>query len=112
MSERGVALYISDILEAIEKIEHYTAGMSFDVFQKDPKTIDAVVRNIEVIGEAVIRLPADLKSKHPTIPWKLIAGARNKAIHEYFGIDVSILWQTVQEDVPMLKKEIAVLSKT
>ena len=112
MSERGVALYIADILEAIKKIELYTAGMSSDAFQRDSKTIDAVVRNVEVIGEAVNHLPADLKSRHPNIPWRLIAGARNKAIHEYFGIDVSILWQTIQEDIPMLKKQITVLSTT
>ena len=111
MSDRGIKLYVTDILEAIEKIGQYTAGMSFDAFEKDPKTIDAVVRNIEVIGEAVSHIPIALQLRHPKIPWKLIIGARNKAIHEYFGIDVSILWKTVQDDLPPLKYEMKALMK-
>lgn len=110
MSERNSDLYIEDIRDSIEKIEMFTSGMSFDQFKNDAKTIDAVVRNIEIIGEAATHMPQEMKIKYPTIPWTLIIGARNKAIHEYFGIDVAIVWQTVQEDIPLLKQAIQTIS--
>jgi uncharacterized protein with HEPN domain len=103
MSERDNQLYLDDINEAITKIETYTKGMTFPIFQNDTKTIDAVVRNIEIIGEAVRHLPESFRIRYPDIPWNLIVGARNKAIHEYFGVDVVILWKTVQADIPQLK---------
>ena len=106
MSKRGDKLYLEDIKESIKKIEKYTKGMSFAVFARDMRTIDAVVRNISVIGEAVKNISKETKSKNPEISWREIIGMRNKVIHEYFGIDEEILWKTIKEDIPIFKKQI------
>lgn len=111
MSERGITLYLEDILEAIKKIEDFTAGMTPEKFKQDAKTIDAVVRNIEVIGEAAKKIPNELRLQHPTVPWKQIVGARDKVIHEYFGVDLDIIWKTVVEDLPLFKQQIENLLK-
>ena len=107
MSSRSIELYLTDIKEAIDKIEKYVRQMTFTDFEQDSKTVDAVIRNIEVIGEAAKHIPAEVRLKHMEIPWKQIVGSRSKAIHEYFGIDLEILWKTVTEDIPKLKKQIA-----
>ena len=107
MSSRSIELYLTDIKEAIDKIEKYVRQMTFTDFEQDSKTVDAVTRNIEVIGEAAKHIPAEVQLKHMEIPWKQIVGSRSKAIHEYFGIDLEILWKTVTEDIPKLKKQIA-----
>lgn len=112
MSSRGVRLYIADIIEAIERIQHYTRGTSAQDFVRDGKTVDAVLRNISVIGEAAANLPEELKVAHPEIPWKEMIGMRNKVIHEYFGVDGEILWKTVSEDLVFLEKEVRSLSQT
>jgi len=104
MPKHNPQVYLDDIQEAIEKIIQYTKGMSFDDFMNDSKTVDAVVRNIAIIGEAVVNLPEEFKEEHSDIPWQDIVGMRNKVIHEYFGVDDGILWQTVIEDIPTLKK--------
>lgn len=109
MSKRGIKLYIEDIKESIRKIEKYTRSVNFDEFSRDEKLIDAVVRNLSVIGEAVINIPKEIKAKNPDIAWNEINGMRNKVIHEYFGIDDEILWETIQEDLPIFKKQIAKL---
>lgn len=111
MSDRPLKLYFDDIIEAINKIEEYTKEMTFEDFKKDTKTIDAVVRNIEVIGEAAKHIPAGVRVKHIGIPWKEIIGTRSKVIHEYFGVDTEILWKTVVEDIPLLKKQISELAE-
>ena len=107
MSSRSIELYLTDIKEAIDKIEKYVRQMTFTDFEQDSKTVDAVTRNIEVIGEAAKHIPAEVRLKHMEIPWKQIVGSRSKAIHEYFGIDLEILWRTATEDIPKLKKQIA-----
>ena len=107
MSKRGIRLYIEDVRDSIYKIEKYTKDLDFNTFVKDAKTIDAVVRNLSIIGEAVKNFPDELKSKYPQVPWKEIVGTRNKAIHEYFGIDEDILWKTIKEDLPPFKKQIS-----
>jgi uncharacterized protein with HEPN domain len=94
---------VHDILEAIDKIEQYVSGLSFEQFQADPKTIDAVVRNLEVVGEAVRHLSIDLEDLPAGVPWTDIAGMRNILIHEYFGVDLRIIWQTVTDDLPALR---------
>jgi uncharacterized protein len=104
-------LYIKDILEAIIKIEQYTNGVKLEVFVRDNKTIDAVVRNISVIGEAVNYISVEIKSKYTQIPWREIADMRNKTIHEYFGIDLDILWKTVKEDLPTFKEQLIEILK-
>ena len=111
MSERGIKLYLEDILEALKKIEEFTRGMSPESFKQDVRTIDAVVRNIEVIGEAVRKIPNELRIKYPTVPWKQIVGARDKVIHEYFGVDLDIILKTVVEDMPPFKQQIETLLK-
>lgn len=106
MSKRNIALYAEDIRNSIRNIEAYTRGISFKKFKSDFKTIDAVVRNFEIIGEAAIKVPEKLKEEYNSIPWSKMIGMRNKVIHEYFGIDSEILWKTIKEDVPLLKKDI------
>lgn len=103
MSKRTIELYIEDILNSIEKIEKYTKHTTFEKFSTDEKTIDAVIRNLEVIGEAAKNIPNKNLAKYKDIPWKKIISMRNKIIHEYFGVDTEILWKTIKEDLPKLK---------
>ena len=103
MKRRDYRDYLKDILDSINDIESFIRGMSFEEFKRDKKTTYAVVRSIEVIGEATKKIPKALKDKHKEIPWKKMAGMRDKLIHEYFGIDVEILWKTIKEDLPPLK---------
>ena len=86
MSKREAKLLIDDIVESAHKILNYTEGQRFEDFVNDSKTIDAVVRNFEIIGEAANRLPAEFKNNHPLIDWQRIIGLRNRIVHEYFGI--------------------------
>jgi len=106
MFNRPNQLYIDDIKKAISKIESYVTDMTFDEFIKDVKTIDAIIRNIEIIGEAARHISHEVRLKYIEIPWKEIIGTRNKVLHEYFGIDEKILWKTIQEDLPLLKEQI------
>ena len=103
MSERPVRLLLEDILESIEKIEQYTAGLTFDTFLNDTKSCDAVIRNLEIIGEAANRLPDDFKMQHSNIDWFKVVGLRNRIVHGYFGIDLAIVWQIIEHDLPGLK---------
>jgi uncharacterized protein with HEPN domain len=105
-------LRVEDILGAIGKIERYTDGLTFERFQADEKTIDAVVRNLEVIGEAVRHLMTSSDELPVAIPWADIAGMRNILVHEYFGVDLQIVWQTVSSDLPTLKRELQALRNT
>jgi uncharacterized protein with HEPN domain len=104
-------LRVEDILEAVAKIERYVTGLSFEQFQADQKTVDAVVRNLEVIGEAVRHLSTDQEGLPAGVPWTDIAGMRNILIHEYFGVDLSIIWQTVSHDLPVLRAQLQQLFK-
>jgi uncharacterized protein with HEPN domain len=99
-------LRVEDILDAIAKIERYLDGLTFEQFQSDEKTIDAVVRNLEVIGEAVRHLMASSDELPHAIPWADIAGMRNILIHEYFGVDLTIVWATVTVDLPTLRSSL------
>lgn len=93
MSNRQPILLVEDIIESGEKILLYTNGLTFEQFISDSKTVDAVVRNFEIIGEAANRLPEEFKDKHPGIDWYRIRGFRNRIVHDYFGIDYNIVWQ-------------------
>lgn len=106
MKNREYRDYIQDILDSVEDIEHFIKGMNFEEFIKDKKTINAVVRSIEIIGEATKKIPKLLRDKHPDIPWKRMSGMRDKMIHEYFGVDIEILWRAAKEDIPRLKEKI------
>ncbi|MGB9914671.1 MAG: DUF86 domain-containing protein [Candidatus Bathyarchaeales archaeon] len=94
--KRNPKIYIQDILEAITKIDQYLKELTFEEFTKDNKTIDATIRNFAVIGEAAKNIPVAIKKKHNEIPWKRMAGMRDKLIHEYFGVDPKILWDTAK----------------
>lgn len=103
MKKRDYTDYIQDILDSICDIENFTKGMGFEQFSKDKKTINAVVRSIEIIGEATKKIPKILRDKYPNIPWKKMAGMRDKMIHEYFGIDIEIFWKVTKDEIPPLK---------
>jgi len=93
MSKREPQFLIEDIIDSGNKILDYTQGLSFEEFINDSKTIDAVIRNFEIIGEATNRLSEQFKDKHPSIDWHRIRGFRNRIVHDYFGIDYSIVWE-------------------
>lgn len=92
MSKRTPQLLIDDMLDSCNKILQYTEGMTFEDFTKDSKTIDAVIRNFEIIGEAANRLPEEFKDQHSSIDWHRIRGFRNRIVHDYMGIDYGIVW--------------------
>lgn len=103
MSSRSSKLLIEDIWDSMEKIARYVIGMDLNSFQQDDRTIDAVVRNLEIIGEAANRLPESFKLQYAEIPWRKIVGLRNRIVHEYFGVDVDIVWSILQSDLPALR---------
>lgn len=111
MSKRTSFLLINDILESIRKIKNYTTGLSFEDFKSDDKTIDAVVRNFEIIGEAARKLPDAYREEYSTIPWYKIIGFRNRIVHDYFGVDLKIIWQIVTTQIDELESEIKHLSR-
>jgi len=100
-------LRVEDILDAIAKIDRYVAGLTFEQFQSDEKTVDAVLRNLEVIGEAVRHLMASSDALPEAIPWTDVAGMRNILVHEYFGVDLAIVWRTISHDLVSLKMELS-----
>jgi uncharacterized protein with HEPN domain len=100
MSERKDSDFLSDIQEAIRRAMDYTAGMVYDAFLSDNKTQDAVIRNLEIIGEATKNLSAELRAKYPDVPWKSMAGARDRLIHDYFGVNLDIVWEIVTIELP------------
>lgn len=107
MSEkRPVSLLLFDIFESIEKIEEYTRGMTFDQLMEDERTKDAIVRNIQIIGEASKHIPEDLVTMHPEVDWKGITGVRDIVTHRYFRIDWHLLWTSIREELPPLKGQI------
>lgn len=107
MTQRQIQDYLQDILDAVTAIEQFTAGVTFEDFSQNLEKTFAVSRAIEIIGEAVKQIPPSIRNQYPDIPWRDIAGMRDKLIHNYFNADVEILWQAVIEDVPQLKIMIA-----
>jgi uncharacterized protein with HEPN domain len=103
--------YLKDILESFNDVSCFVENMSFDTFCQDKKTIYAVIRCIEVIGEASKKVPRALREKYPAIPWIQMTGMMDKMIHGYYEVDNSILWQTVKEDIPSLKLFVQSLSE-
>ena len=112
MSKRDSKLLLADILEAVEKIKKYTSGLTYELFLEDSKTLDAVIRNFEIIGEAANRLPEDFKYKYSTIDWFRIIGFRNRIVHDYMGIDYEIVWTIVQKDIDKLSAGVRNISLT
>ena len=105
-------IFIEHIIDSIKDIELYTKGQTVTKFSKAKMMQDAVIRKSEIIGEAVKNLPLSFRNKHPKIKWKNIAGMRDKLIHDYFGVNIKVVWRTVQEDIPKLKKSITDLNES
>jgi uncharacterized protein with HEPN domain len=110
MSKRQPGLLIEDITESGNKILAYTQNLTFDEFIGDSKTVDAVIRNFEIIGEAAARLPEEFKDKYPDIDWHRIRGFRNRIVHDYFGIDYTIVWQIKEAFLPELLSKLKNIS--
>lgn len=102
-------IFLGHILENIEKIDNDFADLSEVGFLKDVNIQDATLRRLEVIGEAVKNLPISFRTKYPSVPWKKMAGMRDILIHEYFGVDMKLVWKIANKDIPKLKKQIAKL---
>lgn len=102
-------VYLLDMLQSAERIQAFTAGMSQDAFEADLKTQDAVIRRLEVIGEAVRRPSVNFRAQYPHIPWSQIAGMRNKLIHEYDRVDLVAVWDVIEHDIPQLIAQISPL---
>lgn len=103
--------FLSDIKEAMEMIGLYIKGLTYNKFLQDRRTQDAVVRNLEIIGEAAKNISTDLKVKHPEVPWKKLSGLRDKLIHFYFGIDFRIVWSIARKEIPSIVRQIKKIEK-
>jgi uncharacterized protein with HEPN domain len=100
------AVFLKHILDSINQIEEYIDGMGFEDFVSSKLVQDGVVRQLEIIGEATKHLSPQLREKYPKIPWEDIAGMRDRLIHHYFGVDLEVVWDTVEKDLPALKKNV------
>jgi uncharacterized protein with HEPN domain len=103
--------YLLDIQTALDKIEEFTESFALTDFAADEKTQLAVVKCLEIIGEAAKKVPPALKKKYPHVPWRQISGMRDKLVHEYFGINIKVVWRTITEDIPPLKPAVAEIIK-
>lgn len=111
MSKRSDSLYCRDILEAGAAIRSYVEGIDFDAFVQDRMRYSAVIREFEIIGEAVGKLAAELKQAYPDVPWQDIKDFRNLLVHEYFGVDLEIVWNTIHDDLPILTEAVQAINK-
>ena len=106
---RDYRVFLQDVQEAIANITEFISGMTRDEFEKDRKTLHAVIRNLEVIGEAVKSVPVEIRLKYPQVPWSRIAGLRDILIHHYFQIDIEIVWDIVQNKLPELDQHLEII---
>ena len=106
MTQKDFKIYFLDILDSIQKIESFISGMSYEDFEDDDKTLYAVIRAFEIIGEASKKISQEIQSTYPQIPWRSMAGMRDVLIHDYFGIDKEVVWKTITTDIPPLKLQI------
>jgi uncharacterized protein with HEPN domain len=106
MSERTDQEFLSDIREAIQRISAYVAGFDYNAFVKDTKTQDAVIRNLEILGEATKNPSEGFRAAYTSVPWKSMAGARDRLIHHYFGVNLDIVWQIVSTELPKVTEQL------
>jgi uncharacterized protein with HEPN domain len=106
MSKRTDREFLSDIREALQRISAYVAGMTYESFVADSKTQDAVIRNLEILGEAAKNLSNELRAKYPSVPWRSMAGARDRLIHHYFGTNLDIVWQIATVELPQVASQL------
>lgn len=106
MPRRHVGILLGDMLERIERIRQFVAGLERETFLGDQKTIDSVIRNLEVIGEAASRLPREFLDRNSSVPWRRIVGLRHRIVHEYFDVDVALVWEIVQSELPALEAQL------
>lgn len=111
MPDRDHSVFLRDIVEAIGKIERYTAGMTYEEFILNEMAVDAVIRNFEIIGEAASHVPEVVRTQHNGIPWDKMKAMRNIMIHEYFGVDLETVWKTARQSLPALRKSIVEIKK-
>jgi uncharacterized protein with HEPN domain len=112
MKRKTNRVFVEDILESMNKIERYIKGLTYELFLKNEMVVDAVIRNLEIIGEASKNIPEDIREKYPNIPWRRMVGLRNIALHEYFGIDLGIIWEIITKNLPETKPKIKMLLKS
>jgi uncharacterized protein with HEPN domain len=103
MTKRPLSDYLDDILDTIADIEAFTDGVDFNEFQAKREKVLAVIKSIEILGEAVKKIPDEIRAEYPQVAWRSIAGMRDVLVHEYWGIDVAVVWSTVEEGIPTLK---------
>lgn len=109
--KRDYSLFLKDIISAIDSIQLFVGGITLNDLTSDDKTSSAVIRKFEIIGEATKHIPAELKEKHPDIPWKTMAGMRDRLIHAYFGIDYKLVWNIIRDELPQLKNKLQAIIK-
>ncbi len=100
-----------DIAEASERALSYAGGLSFELFLEDTRTQDAILRNLQVIGEAVRKLSSELQTAYPDMPWRQMAGLRNRIVHSYFGVDLEVVWVIVTDELPVLLRNILAIQR-
>ncbi len=106
MTKHDPLVFLDDILRAIEKIERYVQGLAYEEFINDDKTLQAVIQNLQIIGEAARNIPIEVRNLAKTVPWKKVISMRNRMIHEYWGVDTRVVWNTIEDWLPALKNEV------
>ncbi len=112
MKRKSYKLFVEDILKAMNKIERYTKNSSYKTFAENELVVDAVIRNLEIIGEASKNIPEEVRGQYADTPWKRMIGLRNIVIHEYFGVDLSIIWEIISRNLPQTKPKLTAMLKT